>query len=95
MSISDSVRRIQQISANCAVVALLFAADANAQRAPSGWIGVYEPFSPRACTEPMIVYESKFSWGRDCRSVKIRIVAASETQLAFEVDPKSKCGWPD
>ena len=35
--------------------------------------------------------ESKFSWV-DCKDVNIRVIAASGTELAFEVDPNAKCG---
>jgi hypothetical protein len=40
----------------------------------------------------LTVYRSKFSWG-DCKEAKIRPIATSNTELAFEVDPSSKCGW--
>ncbi len=58
----------------------------------SKWVGVYDGFG-RACSAyPLMVYESKFTWG-DCKGVKIRVIAASDTEFAFEVDPNGKCGW--
>jgi hypothetical protein len=56
------------------------------------WVGVYDPFS-RACSGyPLTIQESTFTWG-DCKDVKFRVIAASDTEFAFEVDPSATCGW--
>jgi hypothetical protein len=58
----------------------------------SKWVGVYDPFS-RACSKDVLtIYESTFTWG-DCKKAKIHVIAASDTELAFEVDSSTKCGW--
>jgi hypothetical protein len=58
----------------------------------SKWVGVYDGIG-RACgNDPLTMHESKFSW-MNCREAKIRVIAASDREIAFEVDPKAKCGW--
>jgi len=42
--------------------------------------------------QPLTMTASRFRW-MDCKPVKYRVAAASETQLLFEVDPKAKCSW--
>jgi hypothetical protein len=57
----------------------------------SKWIGAYDGVS-RACSGHVLtMYESTFNWV-DCKDVKIRVIAASDTELVFEVDPNAKCG---
>jgi hypothetical protein len=60
--------------------------------AVSKWAGEYDPFSRACIADALIMHASKFSWG-DCKEAKIRVIAASDTELLFEVDPKAKCGW--
>lgn len=58
----------------------------------SKWMGAYDPFS-RACSGNVLTISgSTFTWG-DCKEVTIRMVAAFDTEFAFEVDPNAKCGW--
>jgi hypothetical protein len=71
------------------------AAGASGSDLASKWGGVYNPFSRGCSGDVLTVYEAKFTWG-DCKTVKIRVIAASDTELAFEVDPNAKCslsGW--
>lgn len=73
------------------LAALLITANASAQP-PSKWIAVDEG-TGRACSgQPLTMNASRFRW-MDCKSVKYRVVAASETQLLFEVDPKANSSW--
>jgi hypothetical protein len=66
--------------------------DASRSEVASQWVGVYDGFS-RACEGyPLTISKSTFTWG-DCNAVTIRVIAASDTELAFEVDPNAKCGW--
>ena len=61
------------------------------QAVSSKWVGAYEGLS-RACSgQPLTMYPSKFSWV-DCREANVRVIAMSDTELAFEVDPKTRCG---
>ena len=58
----------------------------------SKWVGVYDSAGGACSAYPVTISESTFSWG-DCKNVKIHVIAVSDTELAFEVDPNGKCGW--
>lgn len=56
------------------------------------WSGVYEP-AVSSVTEKIRIYESGFSFGEKCQGAAISFIKISETDLVFEVDPKSDCGF--
>ena len=68
------------------------AAGVSGSNVASKWVGVYDG-SGRGCRmAPLTIRGSTFTWG-DCNTVKIRVIGASDTEFAFEVDPSAKCGW--
>jgi hypothetical protein len=58
----------------------------------SRWVGIYNPFSRACYNDPLTIHGTTFNWG-SCKNVSIRVIAASVTEFAFEVDPSARCGW--
>jgi hypothetical protein len=56
----------------------------------SRWAGAYDPLG-RADT--LVIQHSNFSWGKDCKEQAFRAISVSQAEFAFEVSPKSECGW--
>ncbi|MGH7304426.1 MAG: hypothetical protein ACRELZ_14110 [Candidatus Rokuibacteriota bacterium] len=66
-------------------------AAADGDRVSSRWVGAYDGFSRGGSAHPLTIATSTIRWV-DCREASIRVVATSDTELVFEVDPNAKCG---